>query len=59
MCLAYSCHIRVTICCGTLSYSLCFNNQTDQGDEAECLEKEGDYRDGEIEDGEIREGECE
>ncbi len=33
-----SCHI-----CGTLSYSLCFSNQTDQGDEREGFEREG-YR---------------
>jgi hypothetical protein len=31
-----SCHI-----CGTLSYSLRFGNQTDQGDETEGLEREG------------------
>jgi hypothetical protein len=31
-----SCHI-----CGTLSYSLRFSNQTDQGDETEGLEREG------------------
>jgi hypothetical protein len=31
-----SCHI-----CGTLSYSLCFSNQTDQGDKTEGLEREG------------------
>ncbi len=34
--LSYSCHS-----CGTLSYSLCFSNQTDQGDETEGLEREG------------------
>jgi hypothetical protein len=28
-------------CCGTLSYSLSFSNQTDQGDETEGLEREG------------------
>ena len=33
-----SCHS-----CGTLSYSLCFSNQTDQGDEREGFEREG-YR---------------
>ena len=33
-----SCHS-----CGTLSYSLCFSNQTDQGDETEGFEREG-YR---------------
>ncbi len=27
--------------CGTLSYSLCFSNQTDQGDETEGLKMEG------------------
>ena len=27
--------------CGTLSYSLCFSNQTDQGDKMEGLEREG------------------
>ena len=31
-----SCHS-----CGTLSYSLCFNDQTDQGNETEILEMEG------------------
>jgi hypothetical protein len=31
-----SCHI-----CGTLSYSLCFSNQTDKGDETEGFEGEG------------------
>ncbi len=31
-----SCHIR-----GTLSYSLCFSDQTDQGNETEGLEREG------------------
>jgi hypothetical protein len=30
-----SCHS-----CGTLSYSLCFSNQTDQGDETEGFEME-------------------
>jgi hypothetical protein len=34
--LSYSCHI-----CGTLSYSLCFSNQTDQGDKTEGFEREG------------------
>jgi hypothetical protein len=34
--LSYSCHI-----CGTLSYSLCFSNQTDQGNETEGFEREG------------------
>ena len=34
--LSYSCHI-----CGTLSYSLCFRNQTDQGDKTEGFEREG------------------
>ncbi len=34
--LSYSCHI-----CGTLSYSLCFGDQTDQGDETEGFEREG------------------
>ncbi len=28
-----SCHIPVCRCCGTLSYYLCFRNQTDQGDQ--------------------------
>jgi hypothetical protein len=32
-----SCHIPVCRCCGTLSYSLCFSHQTDQGDETEGL----------------------
>ena len=40
-----SCHIPVVLSschiCGTLSYSLCFSNQTDQGDETEGLEREG------------------
>jgi hypothetical protein len=31
-----SCHS-----CGTLSYSLCFSNQTDHGDEMEGLQREG------------------
>jgi hypothetical protein len=31
-----SCHS-----CGTLSYSLCFSNQADQGDETEGFEGEG------------------
>jgi hypothetical protein len=31
-----SCHS-----CGTLSYSLCFNNQTDPGDETEGFQREG------------------
>ncbi len=31
-----SCH-PVCRSCGTLSYSLCFSNQTDQGDETEGL----------------------
>jgi hypothetical protein len=44
--LSYSCHIPVIflpVCrsCGTLSYSLCFSNQSDQGDETEGLEMEG------------------
>jgi len=43
LCLSYSCHIPVCRCCGTLSYSLCFSNQTGQGDETEGLEREG-YR---------------
>ena len=34
--LSYSCHS-----CGTLSYSLCFSDQTDQGNETEGLEMEG------------------
>jgi hypothetical protein len=36
--LSFSCHS-----CGTLSYSLCFSNQTDQGDERKVFEREG-YR---------------
>ncbi len=32
-----SCHIPVCRSCGTLSYSLCFSHQTDQGDETEGL----------------------
>jgi hypothetical protein len=28
-------------CCGTLSYSFSFSNQTDQGDKTEGLEREG------------------
>ncbi len=41
-----SCHIPVVLSyscrsCGTLSYSLCFSNQTDQGDETEGFEREG------------------
>jgi hypothetical protein len=28
-------------CCGTLSYSLCFSHQTDQGDETGGLERDG------------------
>ncbi len=35
-----SCH-PVCRSCGTLSYSLCFSNQTDQGDKTEGLEREG------------------
>ena len=35
-----SCH-PVCRSCGTLSYSLCFSNQIDQGDETEGLEREG------------------
>ena len=34
--LSYSCHS-----CGTLSYSLCFSNQTDQGDKTKGFEREG------------------
>jgi hypothetical protein len=34
--LSYSCHS-----CGTLSYYLCFSDQTDQGNETEGLEMEG------------------
>jgi hypothetical protein len=41
LCLSYSCHIPVCHSCGTLSYSLCFSNQTDQGDETEGFEREG------------------
>jgi hypothetical protein len=42
------CHIPVVFLsschsCGTLSYSLCFSNQTDQGDERKGFEREG-YR---------------
>ena len=36
-----SCHIPVCRCCGTLSYSLCFSHQTDQGDKTESFEREG------------------
>jgi hypothetical protein len=40
-----SCHIPVVLSschiCGTLSYSLCFSNQTDQGDKTEGFEREG------------------
>ncbi len=46
LCLSYSCHIPVVlsvVSCGTLSYSLSFSNQTDQGDETEGFEWEG-YR---------------
>ncbi len=40
-----SCHIPVIFLsschsCGTLSYSLCLSNQTDQGDEREGFERE-------------------
>jgi hypothetical protein len=47
LCLS-SCHIPVVFLsschsCGTLSYSLCLSNQTDQGDEREGFEREG-YR---------------
>ncbi len=35
-----SCH-PVCRSCGTLSYSLCFSNHTDQGDETEGLKMEG------------------
>jgi hypothetical protein len=35
-----SCH-PVCRSCGTLSYSLCFSNQTDQGDKTEGLKREG------------------
>jgi hypothetical protein len=41
LCLSYSCHIPVCRSCGTLSYSLCFSDQTDKGDETEGLEREG------------------
>ncbi len=52
--------VWVTICCGTLCYSLSFNNQTDQADES----RDGGFayggmRDGEIEKGQIGEGGCE
>ncbi len=43
LCLSYSCHIPVCRSCGTLSYSLCFSNQIDQGDETEGFERE-EYR---------------
>jgi hypothetical protein len=40
-----SCHIPVILSschiCGTLSYSLCFSKQTDQGDKMEGFEREG------------------
>ncbi len=39
--LSFSCHIPVCHSCRTLCYSLCFSNQTDQGDETEGLEMEG------------------
>ncbi len=41
LCLSYSCHIPVCRCCGTLSYSLCFTHQIDQGEETEGFKKEG------------------
>jgi hypothetical protein len=49
LCLSYSCLsscrpvIFLSSChsCGTLSYSLCFSDQTDQGNETEGLEMEG------------------
>ncbi len=34
------CH-PVSRSCGTLSYSLCFSNQTDQGGETEGFQREG------------------
>jgi hypothetical protein len=40
LCTLSSCLNRVKICCRTLSYSLCFNIQTDQVDETEGLEME-------------------
>jgi hypothetical protein len=43
-CLSYSCLSScLSSChsCRTLTYSLCFSNQTDQGDETEGLEMEG------------------
>ncbi len=50
LCLSYSClsschPVILSSChsCGTLSYSLCLSNQTDQGDEREGFEREG-YR---------------
>ncbi len=56
LCLSYSCLIPVCRCCGTLSYCLCFSNQTDQG-------KDGGFGGGgiieeEIGKGQIREGGC-
>ncbi len=47
-----SCHS-----CGTLSYSLCLSNQTDQGDEREGFEREGLEVEGGK--GQIAEGGCE
>jgi hypothetical protein len=50
--LSYSCHS-----CGTLSYSLCFSDQTDQGNETEGLKREGLKM--ELGKGQIGEGGCE
>ncbi len=60
--LSYSCHIPVIFLsschsCGTLSYSLCFSNKIDQGDETEGMER--GIRDGEVGDGETEERGCE
>jgi hypothetical protein len=51
--------VCVCVChkCGTLSYSFCFSNQFDQGDETEGLAMEG--LEMEIGDGEVEEGGCE
>jgi hypothetical protein len=39
--LGYFVCVSVIHNCGTLRYSLCFNDQTDQGDETEGLKREG------------------
>jgi hypothetical protein len=40
LCLSYSC-LSSCHSCGTVSYSLCLSNQSDQGDEREGFEREG------------------